>query len=149
MATTPSILAINILPEEEARFREFRARHPEIGLEQVAFHRSVAHGLGGLSQVIPVSRPEVDLVVLGHNYDRRSRDRTAHTTVPAALSNQLSAVSAWFPSADILVVTNVPVWTRENHGDQLAAYSAVIGPISYSELGRLLSMVAMHSTHNQ
>jgi len=141
MANTPSkILGINILPEEQERFIAFREQKPELGLECVEFHDSLAAALGGVSISLPVARPEVDLVVLGLNYDRSNH--TVVTSVPAGLMTQMNLLQLYYPSAEYIVATNVPVWAREDHGDQYASVSRCIDLVPYTYVARFLAMIA-------
>lgn len=140
MANTPSIiLGINILPEEQERFIAFREQNPGLDLECVEFHSSVAAALGGLSLSTPVVRPEVDLVVLGLNYDRSKH--TEVTSVPAGLMTQMTQLQLYFPRAQYLIATNAPVWAREDHGDQYASVSRCIDLVPYTYVARFFAMI--------
>lgn len=138
--TSSKIVAANIPDEEQVRFRQFTAEHPHLGLSRVEFHKSLAHSLGGLSCVAPGPRPEVSLLVLGVNYDRATGQ--VISTVPASFENQLNVFKTFYPNAELLVVSNVPVWARESHGDQLADSGLFTNIVAYAWIARLMVTMA-------
>jgi hypothetical protein len=77
---------------------------------------------------------------LGLNYDRS--DHTVVTSVPAGLMTQLNQLGIYFPRAQYLIATNVPVWAREDHGDQYSSVSRCIDLVPYTYVARFLAMIA-------